>query len=110
MTASPEVRARRAEVLARVASQHASKTDAERQETEARLHEAEARTLRAYAAASRAHAESRSAVAAIDDLRDVFKRWFLDAHAGLTLADAMKGIAEDMQRVLDTADEWKTTP
>lgn len=45
-----------------------------------------------------------AAVAAVEELRAVFKRWFLDAHAGLTFQAAMNGLAADLQRVIEVAD------
>lgn len=99
-----------AQAQARVAWQHAHRTDAQAQEIAANLHAAESRIMSAYAAAAKAHAESVHSRAAVDELRDVFKRWFLDAHAGLTLRAVMEGIAGDLKRVLDIADEAAGEP
>lgn len=96
-----------AEAQARVAWQAAARAEAEAQQLQANLHAAEGRTMSAYAAASKARAESVHARAAVDELRDVFKRWFLDAHAGLDLRTAMEGIGGDLKMVLDIADEAK---
>ena len=102
-----EKKIRQLEAQARVAWQHAHRTDATAQEVEARLREAEARCLRAYSAAAKAHAESVHSQAAVDELRGVFKHWFEDAHAGLTLQQVMTGMAADLKRCLDIADEAK---
>ena len=96
---------RRIGALLRAAWQHASTTDAARAETEATLLEARAQALRAEARALAAHAEMVRSRAAVDELRTVLKRWFSDAHAGLSLRQAMEGIGGDLQGVLDIADD-----
>ena len=104
-TNDPAKELRQAKALARVMSRQAHRADAECHEAEARRLEAEARVRYAYRDAARAHAAKVNHEDAIDELRGVFKRWFLDAHAGLTLPQAMQGMAADLQRVLAIADE-----
>jgi hypothetical protein len=45
----------------------------------------------------------------VDELRAVYKRWFLDGHDGLTFQQAMEGIAADLDLVIQLAThgpEW----
>lgn len=86
-----------------LARRHAHTTDAERADLEAQLLRARAEIQAARASAARAHAAIAIKTAALHHLEDVWRRWYVDAHAGTSERDFILGVGADIQAVIEEA-------
>ncbi|MFF0055711.1 hypothetical protein ACFYRI_15100 [Streptomyces microflavus] len=87
----------------RLARQHAHTVDAERADLEAQLLRARAETLAAQASAARTNAAAAARTAALRHLEDVWRHWFVDAHAGTPHRDFILGVGADIKDVIEGA-------
>lgn len=88
-----------------LARRHAHTTDAERADLEAQLLRARAEIQAARAGAARAHAAAAAKTAALHHLKDIWRRWYVDAQTGASERDFILGVGADIQAVIEEAAE-----
>jgi hypothetical protein len=88
-----------------LARRHAHTVDAERADLEAQLLRARAEIQVARAGAARTNAGAAAKTAALHHLEDVWRRWYVDAHAGTPHRDFILGVGADIKAVIEEAAE-----